>query len=77
MHENIMIIGEFIMTEENHQVSHFMQTFALSCLINKPTCHQSQIATCIDLILRNSKNLFKLSDNAETDLSDHHMFIQP
>ena len=52
-----------------------MQTFALQCLINKPTCHQSKIATCINLTLRNNNNLFKLSNNFETGLSDHHMLI--
>ena len=49
-----------------------MQTFALSSLITKPTCHQSKITTCIDLIQTNEKDLCKLSDNCETGLSDHH-----
>ena len=42
---------------------------------NQTTCHQSKIVTCIDLVLGNKKNLFKLSDNFEIGLSDHHMFI--
>ena len=62
-------------TVANHHLSDFMQTFTLSCLINKPTCHQFKIATCIDLILTNKKNLFKLSGNLETGLSDHHILI--
>ena len=33
---NIIIIGYFNMTIENHHLSDFMQT--LSCLITKPTC---------------------------------------
>ena len=49
--------------------------FALSCLISKPTCFQSINPTCIDLILTNKPNLFKLSANFETSLSDHHKLI--
>ena len=40
-----------------------------------PTCYQSNNPTCIDLILTNEKNLFKLSGNFETGLSDHHKLI--
>ena len=40
-----------------------------------PTCYQSNDFTCIDLILTNKKNLFKLSDTFETGLSDHHKLI--
>ena len=56
----------------NHHLSDLMQTFALSSLITKPTCHQSKITTCIDLIQTNEKDLCKLSDNCETGLSDLH-----
>ena len=40
-----------------------------------PTYYQSNDPTCIDLILTNKKNLFKLSDTFETGLSDHHKLI--
>ena len=50
-HENIIIIGDFNMTVENHHLNDLIQTFALSCLTNKPICHQSKIKTCLDLIL--------------------------
>ena len=40
-----------------------------------PTCYQSNDFTCIDLILTNKKNLFKLSDTVETGPSDHHKLI--
>ena len=40
-----------------------------------PTCYQSNDPTCIDLILTNRKNLFKLSDAFEKDLSGHHELI--
>ena len=52
-----------------------MEMFTLSCLINKPTCFQSINPTCIDLILTNKPNLFKLPANFETGLSDHHKLI--
>ena len=44
-------------------------------LINKPTCFQSNKPTCINLILTNKKNLFKLSNNFENGISDHHKFV--
>ena len=34
-YENIIIMGEFIMTVENHHRDLFIQTYALSCLITK------------------------------------------
>ena len=40
-----------------------------------PTCYQSNDPTCIDFILTNKKNLFKLSDTFETGLSDDHKLI--
>ena len=58
------------MTIENHYFNDFMKMFALSCLIGKSTCFQSIYPTCIDLILTNKLNLFKLSTNLETGLSD-------
>ena len=59
-YENMIIIRDFNMTVEK---SGFTQTVALSYLVTKSTCHQSEIATCFDIILTNKKNLFKLSDN--------------
>ena len=44
-------------------------------LINKPTCFQSNTPTCIDLILTNKKDLFKLSNTFETGISDHHKLV--
>ena len=43
--------------------------------INKPTCFQSNTPTCIDLILTNIKNLFKLSITFETGISDHRKLV--
>ena len=63
------------MTVENHPFSDFMQVFTLSCLVTKPTCHQSKIATCIGLILTKNKNHCELSVNLKISLSNHHMLI--
>ena len=40
--------------------------------MNKPICYHSNNPICIDLILTNKKNLFKLSDTFEIGLFDHH-----
>ena len=69
------IIGDFSMTIENHYFNDFMEMFALSSFISKPSCFKSINPTCIDLILTNKPNLFKLSANFETGLSDHHKLI--
>ena len=52
------LIGDFNLCVENTQLEHY----DLSNLIDKPTCYQYNNPTCIDLILTNKKNLFKLSD---------------
>ena len=44
-------------------------------LIKKPTYFQSNTPTCIDLILTNKKDLFKLSNTFETGISDHHKLV--
>ena len=52
-----------------------IQTYNLNNLIYKPTCFQSNTPTCIDLILTNKKNLFKLYNTFETGISDHHKLV--
>ena len=52
-----------------------LESYDLSNLINKSTCYQSNNPTCIDLVLTNKKNLFKLSDTFGTDLSNQHKLI--
>ena len=74
-YENIIIIGDFNMAIENHYFNDLMEMFALSCLISKPACFQSINPTCIDIILTNKPNLFRLSANFKTDLLDHHKLI--
>ena len=74
-YENIILIGNFNLCVENTHLEATLENYDLNNLINKPTCHQSNDPTCINLILTNKKNLFKLSDTFELGLSDHHKFI--
>ena len=50
----------------------FLQAYNLTSLIKKATYFQSSNPSCIDLILTNQKNMYKLSNTFETGLSDHH-----
>ena len=52
-----------------------LENYDLSNVINKPTCYQSNNPTCINLILANKKNLFKLSDTFEMGHSNHNKLI--
>ena len=73
--ENIILIGDFNLSTENQHLDAVIQPYNLNNLINKPTCFQSNKPTCIDLILTNKKNLFKLSNTFETGISDHHELV--
>ena len=52
-----------------------IHAYNLNNLIDKPACFQSNTPTCIDLILINRKNLFKLFNTFETGISDHHKLV--
>ena len=74
-YENTILVGDFNLCVENTHLEATLEDYDLSNLINKPTYYQSNNPTCIDLILTNKKNLFKLSDTFETGLPDHHKLI--
>ena len=74
-YENIILIGGFNLCVENTHLEATLENYDLNNPTNKPTCYQSDNPTCIDLILTNKKNLFKLSDTFETVLYDHHKLI--
>ena len=74
-YENLILIGDFNLSIENQYLDALIQTYNLNNLINKPTCFQSNTPTCIDLILTNKKNLFKLTNTFETGISDHHKLV--
>ena len=72
---NLILIGDFNLSTENQHLDALIQAYNLNNLINKPTCFQSNKPTCIDLILTNKKNLFKLPNTFETGISDHHKLV--
>ena len=74
-YENLILIGDFNLSIENQHLDALIQAYNLNNLINKPTSFQSNTPTCIDLILTNKKNLFKLSNTFETGISDHHKLV--
>ena len=74
-HENLILSGDFNLPTENQHLDALIQAYNLNNLINKPTCFQSNKPTCIDLILTNKKNLFKLSNTFETGISDHQQLV--
>ena len=74
-YENIILIRDFNLCVENTHLEATLENYDLNNLINMPTCYQSNNSTCIDLVLTNKKNLFKLPDTFERSLSDHHKII--
>ena len=74
-YENLILIGDFNRSTEIEHLDALIQAYNLNNLINKPTCFQSITPTCIDLILTNKKNLFKLTNTFETGISDHHKLV--
>ena len=66
MYENILAIGDFKLSVNNRDLEAFMKTYDFSSLIKKPTCYQSNIPSCIGLILTNRKSIFKLSNTFKT-----------
>ena len=74
-YENLILIRDFNLSTENQHLDALIQAYNLNNLFNKTTCFQSNKPTCIDLILTNKKNLFKLSNTFETGISDDHKLV--
>ena len=71
-----MAISGFNWSIDNNHLEAFKQAYDFSSLIKKPTCYQSNIPSCIDLILTYRKSLFKLSNTFKTGLSkDYHELV--
>ena len=69
------LIGDFNLSSDDISLESFLQAYKLISLIKEPTCFQSSNPSCIDLILTNQKNMYKLSNTFETRISDHHKLI--
>ena len=63
-YKNIIVIGDLNIDvsdpnkDRNNYLSDFVDTFSLSNLINRKTCHKNLSGTAIDIILTNRPNYF-------------------
>ena len=73
--DNITIIGHFNLSSDDVPLESFLQAQDLTSLIKEATYFHSSNSSCIDLILTNQKNMYKLSNIFEIGLSDDHKLI--
>ena len=59
----------------NNYLSDFFDTFSLSNLINRKTCHKSVSGATIDIMLTNEPYCFQKTSTVVTGLSDFHKMI--
>ena len=80
-YENIIVIGDLNVDvsdpdkDRNNYLSDFIDTFSLSSLINRKTCHKNLSGTTIDVMLTNRSNCFQKTSTAVAGLSDFHKII--
>ena len=75
-YENIMLIGDFNLTNTNADLASFTSENGLHNLIDEPTCFKSvNNPTCIDHIWVSNKKIFMKSKPIETGISDFHKLI--
>ena len=80
-YENIIAIGDLNIDvsdpdkDRNNYLSDFADTFSLSNLINRKTCHKNLSGITIDIILTNRPNCFQKMSTVVTGLSDFHRMI--
>ena len=80
-YENITVIGDLNIDvsdpdkDRNNYLSNFVDTFSLSNLINRKSCHKNLSGTTIDITLTNRPNCFQKTSTVVTDLSDFHKMI--
>ena len=74
LYENLVFMGDFIVTMDDKFMINFCELNDLSSLIDKPTCYKNfDKPKCIDLILTNKPSYFQHSNVFETGLSDFHL----
>ena len=80
-YENIIVIGDLNIDashpdkDRNNYLPDFVDTFSLSNLINRKTCHKNLSGTTIDIMLTNRPNCFQKTSTVATGLSDFHKII--
>ena len=72
MHENFVLLGDFIMSTENPNLRNFMYSFSLDSFIDPPICYKPINPNYIELILINKKNHFIKLITFEIGLSHFH-----
>ena len=74
LYENLVFMGDFIVTMDDKFMINFCELNDLSSLIDKPTCYKNfDKPKCIDLILTNKPSYFQHSNVFETGLSNFHL----
>ena len=74
-YDNDTPIADFNLSSDDVPSERFLQAYKLTSLIQEATCFQSSNPSCIDRILTNQKNMYKLSNTFETGISDYHKLI--
>ena len=80
-YENLIVIGDLNIDvsdpvkDGNNYLSDFVDTFSLSNLINRKTCHKNVSGTTIDIMLTNKPHCFQKTSTVVTGLSDFHKMI--
>ena len=72
-YDNYFIVGDFNF-EPHYKGLRYFSSNNLVNLVKTNTCFKSS-GSCIDLILKNRKYLFKNTNSYETGLSDYHHMI--
>ena len=80
-YENIIVIGDLNIDvndpdkDRNNYLSDFVDTFSLSNLINRKTCHKNLSGTAIEIMFTNRPNYFQKTSTVVAGLSDFHKMI--
>ena len=80
-YENIIVIRDLNIDvsdpdkDRNNYLPDFVDTFSLSNLINRKTCHKNLSGTTVDIMLTNRPNCFQKTSTVVTGLSDVHKMI--
>ena len=78
---NLIVIGDLHVDvsgsgkDRNNYLSGFVETFWLSNLINRKTCHENLSGRAIDIMLPNRTNCFQKTSTAVTSLKDFREMI--
>ena len=73
-YEKIILLGDFIVTDDEHHMKSFCENHGLKNLIRQPTCYKNPSnPVCINLIPTNLPRSFQSTFLVETEQSDFHL----